>query len=377
MKPKPKLLFFVTVDWFFCSHFMDRAIAARDAGFEVIVMARVGNERERIQGHGLRLIPIDIDRRSLSPFAAISALLQVIKAYRRERPEIVHHVAIKPILLGSLAARLLRVGRVVNAIVGMGYLSTTNRTTVRLIRPMLSLALRWLLNPPHSRVVFENSDDLGDFIDGGHVRRQDAVLIRGAGVDPAAYFAGVRSNRPPMVVLVARMLWDKGVGEFVEAARILTGQGCLARFVLVGDIDQGNRGAIPAATLNAWREEGIVECLGHRNDIPGVLAQANIACLPSYREGLPKSLLEAMAASLPCVTTDVPGCREVVSDGENGLLVPPRDASALASALKRLIENPVLSDQMGRRGRERVENEFSTERVVRETLALYRQMLDQ
>jgi len=374
MNSKPKLLFFITVDWFFCSHFLERATAARDAGYDVLVMTRVERDGQRITQQGLRLVPIAIDRRSLNPFAALSALWQVVKVYRRERPAIVHHVAIKPILLGTLAARLLGMKGVINAIVGMGYLSTTDRTSLRLLRSGLGLGLKFLLNPPGSRVVFENRDDLSSFVRQGQVRQKDAVLIRGAGVVPQAYSSHRPTEGPPVVVLVARMLWDKGVGEFVEAARMLRDQGSNARFLLVGDVDPGNRGSIPASMLRAWGDEGVVECLGYRADVPEVLALADIACLPSYREGLPKSLLEAMATGLPCVATDVPGCREAVRHGVNGLLVPARDARALANAVQRLLDNPKLASQMGRRGRERIEMEFSSQRIVRETLDLYRQM---
>lgn len=370
-----KILFFVTEDWFFCSHFLERAVAARAAGFEVLVLTHAGSDLERIAKAGVRPIPLQMDRRSINPVAAFLTLCRVMAVYRTERPVLVHHIALKPILLGSLAARSLGIRHIVNAVVGMGYAFTSTRVLARILRPILTYSLKLLLNPPGSRVVFENGDDLRAFVASGQVRSETAVLIRGAGVDPGAF----RTTRPmassPVVVLVARMLWDKGIGEFVEAARILKSAGTDARFVLIGDVDTGNRAAIERSTLQLWREQGIVEWWGFRSDIPTVLELADIACLPSYREGLPKSLLEAMAAGLACVTTDVPGCREAVRNEDNGLLVPARDAKALASALKRLIADPELRMRMGRRGRERVENEFSTQQVVSQTLSLYEEML--
>jgi glycosyltransferase involved in cell wall biosynthesis len=177
------------------------------------------------------------------------------------------------------------------------------------------------------------------------------------------------------VVLVARLLWDKGIGEFVEAARILRLRGAKARFVIVGDPDFDNRACINSMTLEAWKTEGVIELWGFRSDIADVLTEANIACLPSYREGLPKSLLEAMAAGLPCITTDVPGCREAVRDGDNGLLVPAKDASALANAIEHLLLNPDVAQIMGTRGRERLEQEFSSRQVNEKTLTLYRELL--
>lgn len=373
--PRPKLLFLVTVDWFFCSHFLARAIAAKDAGYEVVVLTSVSAHGRVIEAAGLRLIHTSMARKSLNPFATLVELIRVWRIYRRERPALVHHIALKPIVVGGLAARLGRVRHVVNAVVGGGYVFTSGRPAVRLLRPFLRAALSAVLNPPGSRVVFENGDDLAEFVRAGQVSKEDAVLIRGAGVDPARYRPGGRVNEVPVVVLVARLLWDKGIAEFVEAARRLRAEGVSGRFVIVGEPDPDNRACIDSATLARWRTDGAVELWGFRSDIPDVLAQASIACLPSYREGLPKSLLEAMAASLPCVTTNVPGCREAVRDGDNGLLVPARDAGALSDALKRLLLDPALCDAMGRRGRQRVESEFASAKVVAQTLSMYEAML--
>lgn len=373
-EPKPKLLFFVTVDWFFCSHFLDRAVAAKQAGYEVVVLTSVGQHGEQVMSEGLRLVPFDIDRRSLNPIAALLALWRLVQVYRRERPDFLHHVALKPILLGTLAARMCGCRNVVNAVVGGGYAFTSHRLGVRLARPFLTLALRLLLNPGGSKVIFENADDLNGFVSQRIVRASDAVLIKGAGVEPAFFKPGGVAEGEPVVIMAARLLWDKGIGEFVEAARMLRNRGVTARFWIVGDRDSGNRACVDEATLSAWRTEGVVELLGYRNDIPELLEQASIACLPSYREGLPKFLLEAMAAGLPCVSTDVPGCREVVQDGNNGLLVPPRDASRLADAIEYLLGAPTVAKSMGAHGMARIEREFSSQRVIAQTLTLYREM---
>lgn len=310
---RPTLLFLITADWFFCSHFFERAKAAEEAGYKVVVVTHVDRHRAAIEDAGLRLINLEIDRRSLNPLAALYTLWQLIRLYRCERPEVLHHIALKPILLGSLAARFSGVKSIVNAVVGGGYAFTSNSRMIRVIRPVLVLALRFLLNPRGSRVIFENDDDLLMFVRKGLVRKEDAVLIQGAGINADLYCArSVESSPRPLIVLPARLLWDKGVGEFVQAAHILRGQGVEARFALVGGPDPGNRASIDNATLEKWKEEGIVEIWGFRNDMPAVLSEADIVCLPSYREGLPKVLLEAMAASLPCVTTDVPGCRTAV-----------------------------------------------------------------
>lgn len=369
----PKLLIFVTVDWFFCSHFLDRAIAAKDAGFDVLVMTNVQHHGEIIKSAGLRLIPINIDRRSINPFAAVLTLFNVVNIYRRESPDLLHHVALKPIFLGTIATLLTRRCRVVNAVVGMGYAFTSKTFIARLLRPILKLALKLLLNPKGSKVIFENSEDLINFVTEGTVRGEDAVLIKGAGVNPEKFCLGGTMPGTPVVILVARLLWDKGIGEFVTAAKMLHDQGVIARFWIVGGIDYGNRASINEETLSNWRNEGIVEFLGHRNDISQLLTQCHIACLPSYREGLPKSLLEAMAAGLPCVTTDVPGCREVVNDN-NGILVPPEDCLSLANALKVLIQDQCMRKRMGEQGKRRLEQEFSERKIVAQTLELYRLM---
>lgn len=372
---KPRLMFFVTVDWFFCSHFLGRAVAARNAGYEVLVLTDVDRHGEIIRNAGLRLLPLSINRGSVNPFSALMALLKILRVYHREKPDIIHQVAIKPILLGSLAASILGCQRVVNAVVGGGYAFTSDSYLARILRPFLTLCLKFVLKRPGSKVVFENVDDLDSFAVSGLARREDSVLIRGAGVDPSQFQVGDKKFRVPIVVLVARLLWDKGIGEFVEAARILRLRGAKARFVIVGDPDFDNRACINSMTLEAWKTEGVVELWGFRSDIADVLTEANIACLPSYREGLPKSLLEAMAAGLPCITTDVPGCREAVRDGDNGLLVPAKDASALANAIEHLLLNPDVAQIMGTRGRERLEEEFSSRQVHEKTLTLYRELM--
>lgn len=367
----PKIIYLVTVDWFFCSHFLERAVAARAAGYEVLVVTHIQHERERMEQLGLRVIALDMGRRSVNPLAALVTLWRLTALYRAERPSIVHHIALKPILIGSLAARLAGIRGVVNAVIGMGFAYTSRHVLARTLRPVMTMILRLLLNPPGSHVVFENQDDLETSVALGTVKHQDAVLIRGAGVQPLTQTIDRAPHDTPVVVLVARMLWDKGVQEYVTAAQLLRQQGVKVRCLLVGGVDQDNRASIDEATLQRWNAEGVVEWLGFRTDVAQLLTQADIACLPSYREGLPKALLEAMAVGLPCVTTDVPGCREAVRHGDNGLLVPARHPEALAQALQQLIEDPAMRACMGARGRERVQQEFSSQKVIAQTLALY------
>ena len=371
---KLKLLYLITEDWFFCSHFIERAVAAREAGYDVFVVTREQAHGANIRAAGLQLIPLDFARRSMNPLSELRLLFAILRIYRQVRPNIVHHIAVKPILYGSLAARLAGVPTIVNAPVGMGYAFSSADRTARLLRPLLRLGYRGLMNPRGSRVIFENRDDLESFVETGSVRRTEVVLIRGAGIDLVRFRPKVEPTGLPLVVLIARMLRDKGVAEFVAAARVLHDQRIVGRFALVGDPDPENPASIPLKTLQTWHGHCGVEWWGWRDDVAAVLGEASIACLPSYREGLPKSLLEAAACGLPIVTTDTPGCREVVVDGDNGLLVPVRDIDALATALKNLLLDSALRQRMGKRSRARAENDFSSERVIRETLAVYSQL---
>lgn len=371
----PKLIYFVAVDWFFCSHFIDRAKAAQRAGFNVVVLTAIDRHRAEIESAGFRIIELKIDRKSLSLVSAFQAITKLIHILRKERPDILHQVAIKPILLGGFAARITRVSKVVNAVVGGGYAFTSSSPLMLLLRPFIKLALGLLLNPSNSRVIFENKDDLASFVSARSVRPEAAVLIRGAGVNVELYYPRLHTNEVPLVVIPARLLWDKGLGEFVAAARWLNRKGAIARFVIVGGEDAGNRASISSAVLEQWKTDGDVELWGFRSNMQQVFAEADIVCLPSYREGLPKALLEGMAAGLPCVTTDVPGCREAVVDGKNGLLVPPRDHHALANALHRLIVSPELRLQMGQCGRKMASEEFSSSIVCQQTLRVYEELL--
>lgn len=370
----PRLLFLVTEDWYFCSHRLPLACAARDAGFDVVVATRVTAHGERIRAAGLRLIPLGLRRSGRNPWRELMAIAEITRLYRAEKPDIVHHVALKPVLYGSLAARIAAIPSVVNALAGMGYVFTSGKLSARLLRPLVTLAFRLLLK--RGRIILQNPDDRAALLKAGVALPEQITLIRGSGVDTAHFTPVPEPDAAvPLVVLPARMLWDKGVGEFVVAAHMLRDEGLAARFMLAGERDPDNPAAIPAAQLETWRAAGIVEWHGRQEDMARLLAQSHIVCLPSYREGLPKALLEAAASGRAIVATDVPGCREAVRHGINGLLVPARDAAALADALRRLLTDATLRREFGQRGREMAEKEFSVEKITAETLALYRELL--
>jgi glycosyltransferase involved in cell wall biosynthesis len=365
---QPKILFFAAEDWFVCSHWLPLISAAKSAGFDVVVVTRVNKHADKILELGITLVPFEISRRGLNPFRELKTIFQLWEIYRKEQPDIVHHVAMKPMLYGSLIARLSSVPHSVNWVAGMGWLFTSNRLKARMLSSIVRKLLGWLLRK--TIVIVENKDDQAILASMG-VLFDDIHIVRGAGVDTGLYKLAPEPNGMPLVVLPARMLWDKGVGEFVAAASLIKKRGIQASFVLVGEPDPGNPASVSMSQLLVWQKEGAVEWWGRREDMPHVLAMSHIVCLPSYREGLPKSLLEAASCGRPIVTTDVPGCREIVRDGDNGFLVEVRNASALANALEKLLGDATLRVRMGTRGRERSLAEFSQEQAVSQVLALY------
>jgi glycosyltransferase involved in cell wall biosynthesis len=371
-----KILFLVTEDWYFCSHRLPIARAARDAGYDVTVVTRVRHHGSCIEAEGFRLIPLEIRRRSKNPVRELSTIRDIAAIYRNEKPDLVHQVSLKPVIYGSIAARMAPVPAIINALAGLGFVFTSERRQAKIIRGMVKLAFRWLLDRPNSYVLLQNPDDRKALVESRAVHADRTRIVRGSGVDTRRFIPSKDPcDMPVVVTLVARMLRDKGIHEFVESVRMLKSQGVQLRAVLVGSPDPENPTSIPEAQLTAWCTQGWVEWWGQCDDIPAVWSRSNIAVLPSFREGLPLSLIEAAASGRPIVTTDAPGCREIVRDGYNGLLVPVHDAGALAAAMRKLIENRDLRVAMGERGRRLVEEQFSQRIVVEQTLDLYTSLL--
>jgi glycosyltransferase involved in cell wall biosynthesis len=335
-------------------------------------MTEITDQEARIRAAGLGLIPIRLSRMGMNPLAEVRSLIGIYRAMRSERPDLVHNIAQKPVLYGALSARFAGVGAVVSTLAGMGYLFTSGGWKVRAVRALVVRAYRRLLSGPGARVIVQNPEDQRQLREEAGL---ESVLIPGAGVDLERFLPTPEPAGAVSVVLASRLLWDKGVGEFVEAARLIRDKGLEARFLLVGKPDVQNPSAVPEQRLRAWSDDGEVAWEGYREDMPAVLAQSHIVCLPSYREGLPTILIEAAAAGRPLVASDVPGCREVVQPGINGSLVPPRDAAAIAAALEPLIRSKALRERYGLRSRSIAEARFGIQRVTSDTLAVYSALL--
>ncbi len=371
----PKLLFLVTEDWAFWRHRLPMALAAKAAGYDVAVACRVRDHGPRIEALGIRIISLPWDRRGVNPLAEARLLLRVQAVLRREMPDLVHSVALKPAVHGALAADLTGRPPVVTTVAGLGWVYISDSLKARLVRPVITWLFRWLLNRPDRRLMVQNPDDRAFFADRGVVRADRIALVPGSGVDMDLLPPAPEPDGPPLFCYVGRMLADKGLNELAEAARRLRDAGRPVRLALVGEPDPGNPASLDADTLRAWEAEGLCKWWGHRDDIADVWKQAHVAVLPSYREGLPKALLEAACVGRPGIAADAPGSRDVVADGTTGLLVPVRDSAALAEAMAALADDAPRRRAMGMAARARVEAEFSAERIGAQTVDLYRSLL--
>lgn len=375
---RPLLLFVVTEDWYFVSHRLPLAIAARQSGFDVAIATRIDRHGERLREAGLKVLPVAFDRSGLGPLTELRTIRDLARIYAAERPDIVHHVALKPVIYGAMAARWTRVPAVVNALGGLGYVFSNGAARARSMRALVRPALRLALAAPNAQLIVQNSEDRETIVAGKLAPAPRVHLIRGAGVDPLAHRPVAHDVDVPLVILPARLLREKGIAEFVAAARLLREKGTAARFALVGRPDPANPASATEAELRAWTADGAVEWWGWRDDMPAVFSAAQIVCLPTYYgEGLPKALLEGAASGCGLVASDIAGCREIVRDGETGWLVPTRDTAALATALEEAISDRGKRARLGANARDAVAREFSIDRVVAETLAIYRSLLAQ
>jgi len=375
MNNQPRLLFVDNSLDSFYAYRMPLAQAAKRAGFEVHVAAPPGRCEGTIVAEGLIYHPLPMTRSGMNLLRETASVRRLYRLYRDIKPDLVHHLRLKPVLYGGIAAYAAKVPAEVSMPTGLGHAFTSETTKTQLLRRVILWGCKVAFRHPNMRVIFQNPDDMGVFLGEKTLGKDQCSLIRGSGVDISEFTMTPEPTGDPVVMLAARMLRDKGIAEFVKAAQILRQRGSRVRFVLVGDTDLGNPTAIPAAELKAWQANGDIEWWGFREDMRSVLAQATIVCLPSYREGVPKVLIEAAAVGRAIVATDVPGCREIVRHGKNGLLVPVKNAEALAESLSFLIDNPYLRARMAKRSRHLAVADFSMDRVITETMEVYRTVL--
>ena len=363
-----RIVYVVNSDFFFLSHRLPLALEAARRGRHVTVIAPDTGRLGEIAALGLEVVDLPLSRSGTGLVQEWTAVRFLRRELDRLRPDLVHLVTSKPMTYGAIAL-WGRDAPTVNSVSGLGYAFTSGRGGI--LRRVMEQLYRFALRRPRAWSVFQNDDDYAAFEALGAVVPSRSVFIRGSGVDLEAFPFVSEPAGVPVVLLPARLLWDKGVGEFVEAARIVRDRGLEARFVLVGKLDPGNPAAVPQTDLEAWLDEGIVEWWGYRTDMPDVYRQATVVALPSYREGLPKALLEAGAAGRAIVTTDVPGCRDVVEDGVTGLIVPARDAQGLADAVAQLLDDAGKRDALRHAARRYVEDHHSIEHIVAQHFELY------
>ncbi len=371
-----KLLLFANTDWYLFNFRRSLASALRDAGHEVLLLSPPGPHVEQLRALGLEWREAPMDRRSLNPLREAALLLWIYRLLRAERPDVIHSFTIKCVVYGALAGRLAGVSRV-NAVAGMGHVFTSDSLKARLLRPLVRFLMRAALGGGSARLVLQNPDDINLFLRAGLASQARVRLIPGSGVNSARFRPPATPSgpgEPPLVLVASRLLWDKGIREFVDAARALKAQGRNVRFALAGTPDPGNPTAVPEETLIAWRDSGVVEWLGYVADMPALFARTDIVVLPSYREGLPKGLIEAAACARPLVATDVPGCRDVITHGVDGLLVPAGKSEPLARAIAQLLDDPALARRLGEAARAKALAEFDERKIIDATLAVYREV---
>lgn len=376
---KKKLLFVVNVDWFFVSHRIDIARAALRNGYEVHLATSITVHKEFLSEQGFFVHNIPLHRSKINPFYAVNYFFKLINIFRKINPNIVHFVTIKPVLIGGLVLKFVKVSAAVFAISGMGYVFIGNRIRHKILQKISSYIYSFVLRHKNSIVICQNTDDLHLIRTMGNFPLSKFILIKGSGVDLKKFKPSNLPPNEPIIMFPSRILKDKGVMEFIEAAKkisLVESTKIPPKFVLVGMLDKGNKASLDISEISELEKSNIVEYWGNKDNMEEVLPLATIIVLPSYREGLPKVLIEASACSRPVITSDVPGCRDAIINKKTGLLVPAKDSHQLADAILMLLKNPELCKSFGEAGRIFAEENFSIEHVVSEHLGIYNSLVD-
>jgi glycosyltransferase involved in cell wall biosynthesis len=374
---KPKVLFFANTDWYLANFRLGLAAHVRDQGCEVVIVSPPGPHGHRIEAAGFRWIKLPMARRSLNPIRELMLLWKLFRVYSAEKPDLVHNFTIKCVVYGGLVARLMGIKGNVASVDGLGFVFASSSALAQVLKPVVSELMRIGLGGNSSRVIVQNPDDFLAFKNAAMAAPHSIRLIVGSGVNTDHF-----CPRPDLpiwprirVLLASRLLWEKGLAEYVQAAEELKSRGYDAEFLIAGVPDPGNPGSVQVEEIEKWRAAGAVIPVGHIDDMAEFLRTVDIVVLPSfYREGVPRCLLEAASAGLPIVTTDMPGCRSAVDDGVTGFLIPPRDSRALANATAKLLDDASLRLRMGSAGRAKMLAEFDQRLVFDQTFALYREL---
>ena len=369
---KKRLLFLLNDAPFFITHRLSVAVAARQAGWEVhVAVPFEARAVASMEAEGLTHHDVPLARGGTNPLAELKLLAAYWRLMAEVKPDLVHAVTMKPGAYGGAVARLRGVPGLVVAVTGLGFLFLRNTFKTRILRRIVLGLYGFALEHKNARVIFQNPDDEALFRDNKLIGDTPTRMIKGCGVDLDTFAVTPEPSGQPVVTFPARLIGDKGIREFLEAARLCRDAGLAATFRLVGRTDANNPTDIGEDTVQKWQADGLVEWQGFADDMPAVFRDCHVVCLPSYREGLPRTLIEATACGRAIVTTDVPGCREIVRDGENGLLVPARDGAATAAAISRLVKDNSLRHDMAGKGRAIAEAEFSVQKFVADSLAVY------
>lgn len=362
---------------YFLSHRLPIALELKRQGYEVHIVCPDSEPTDFVQ-YGFTYHQLEMSRKGMNPFSELAVVFNLYKLFKQVKPDLVHLVTIKPYLYGGIAARLAGISGVVSAVAGLGIIFSQNNVKTKLLRAALYPLFKLSFGHSNQNVIFQNKDDKQVLVDWIKMPESKVTVIRGAGADLNQYpYSPEPINHPPVVAFAARLLKDKGVEEFVAASRLLQSRNIAARFWLIGDPDLGNVNTVTQQQLDEWQHAGLVECLGYRTDIPQLFTQSNIVTLPSfYGEGLPKILIEAAACGRAVITTDWPGCRDAIIANETGLLVPIKDAIALADAIQTLLENKAMRQHMGTAGRKLAEDVFDVNKVVAQHMGIYQFLLE-
>jgi len=370
-------LLFANTDWYLYNFRLPLAEKLRELSYDVVLVSPPGDYTIKIVQAGFRWVPLDMNRRSVNPFSEILVIKKLIDIYLKEKPNLVHHFTIKSVVYGSIAAKFAGIKNVVNAVAGLGFIFTNKSMLASVLRPITKRVLKFSLSGKKTRLILQNPDDQALFFKAGLVSKEKTRLIKGSGVNTTRYIPHLKVNSGDTNILLAsRLLWDKGIADYVECARIVKDKHKNVNFLLAGMPDDGNPNSVQQSDLENWNQERIIDPLGHVNNMIERLKDINIVVLPTvYGEGVPRILIEAAAAGLPLVATNVPGCREIVIDGINGYLVPVRNPQALAEAILTLLNEGGLCESMGQAGRELVLKNFDEKSVLDRTIGVYKEIL--